>query len=207
MRHKEFGHRSGTGSGARENLRSIQGVSYEGTDEEVVAGASKLRKMVFWIGAAALLIGIYVGTKGSGQGLSQYWKKNSGPAVAQSYIPVDPKVKDVHLDKANNTCRARGDAAGRGHTVRQAAAYVACLAAESPRRLCQATHRTHFLAAMTNYYRLQAKDREIKISAEVVDAIKGVVSNGFIPKRDLIATGQGNLDTVLSGIEPKKSGC
>ena len=109
--------------------------------------------------------------------------------------------------RANATCRSRGDAAGRGHTVRQAAAYVACLAAESPRRLCQATHRIHFLAAMTNYYRLQAKDREIKVSPEVVEAIKGVVANGFIPRRDVIATGQGNLETVLRGIETKKSGC
>ena len=206
MRHKEFGHRSGTGSGARENLRAIQGVSYEGTDDEAAGGASKLRKMVFWIGAAALLIGIYVGTRGSGQGLSQYWKKNSGPVVAQSYIPIDPKVKDIQLDKANTTCRARGDATGE-QTVRQAAAYVACLAAENPRRLCQAAHRTHFLAAMTNYYRLQAKNREIKISPEVVEAIKGVVANGFIPRRDVIATGQGNLETALSGIEAKKSGC
>lgn len=204
MRYKEFGHRPGSNF-TREDLRAIQGVSYESTDDEPVSGASKLRRMVFWIGAAALLIGIYVGTKGSGQGLSQYWKKNSGPAVSPAYIPIG--VKDVFLDQANNTCKAKGDAAGRGNTVRQAAAYVACLAAENPKRLCQATHRTHFLAAMTNYYRLQSKDRESRVSPGVVESIKVVVANGFIPRRDVIATGQGDLENVLRHVATRKSGC
>ncbi len=205
MRHKQFGQRTGSNV-TRENLRAIQGVSYESShDDEPVSGASKLRRMVFWIGAAALLVGIYVGTKGSGQGLSQYWKKNSGPAVASPYVPVT--VKDVFLDKANNACKSRGDSAGRGNIIRQSAAYVACLAGESPKRLCQATHRTHFLAAMTNYYRMQSKNREVKVSAEVVEAIKAVVANGFIPRRDVIATGQGDMENVLRNVEPRKSGC
>ena len=96
--------------------------------------------MVFWIGAAALMIEIYVGTKGSGQGLGQFWKKNGGTVVDDIYVPIG--AKDVVLDQVNKTCKSRGDATSGG-PARKAATYVACLAAENPKRLCrQPTART-----------------------------------------------------------------
>jgi hypothetical protein len=205
MRYKEFGQRPGS-SITRESLREMQAIRYERSqDEEQASSSSRLRKMVFWIGAGALMIGIYAGTKGSGQGLTQFWKKNSRPDTVSAFVPID--VKDVFLDKTNNTCKARGEAGGKGNAIRQAAIYVACLANDNPKRLCQATHRTHFLAAMTNYYRLQSKNREIKVSAEVVEAIRMLAGRGYIPQRDLVATGVGNLENVLRDVSTPKSGC
>lgn len=205
MRYKEFGQRPGS-TITRESLREMQAIRYERThDEEQATSSARLRKMVFFIGAAALMIGIYVGTKGSGQGLTQFWKSNSRPVAVSAFVPIN--VKDVFLDKTDKACRARGEAAGEGSTIRIAAAYVACLARDNPKRLCQATHRTHFLAAMTNYYRLQGKNREIKVSADVIEAIKMLAGRGFIPQRDLVATGAANLDTVLRDVATPKSGC
>jgi hypothetical protein len=205
MRAKQFGQR--TEGITREGLRNIQGVQFERTEDgDSNEGASKLRKMVFWIGAAALLIGIYVGTRGSGQGLSQYWKKNGGAVADEIYVPIG--AKDVVLDQVNKTCKSRGDATSGG-PARKAATYVACLAAENPKRLCQATHRTHFIAAMRNYYRMQAQSRETTIRAEpqVAEALKAVITNGHIPRRDIIAAGPSDLETLLRGAEPKRSGC
>ncbi len=205
MRYKEFGQRPGSAI-TRESLREMQAIRYERTpDEEQASSSARLRKMVFWIGAGALMVGIYAGTKGSGQGLTQFWKKNSRPVVASAFVPIN--AKDVFLDKTDKACRTRGETAGQGNTIRTAAAYVACLANDNPKRLCQATHRTHFLAAMTNYYRLQAKNREIKVSADVVGAVKMLAGRGFIPQRDLVATGVGNLDSVLRDVSTPKSGC
>jgi hypothetical protein len=205
MRFKEFGQRPGS-TITRESLREMQAIRYERThDEEQATSSARIRKMVFFVGAAVLMIGIYVGTKGSGQGLTQFWKSNSRPVAASPFVPIN--AKDVFLDMTNSTCKAHGEAAGKGNAVRTAAAYVACLANDNPKRLCQATHRTHFLAAMTNYYRLQRKDREIKVSADVVEAIKMLAGRGFIPQRDLVATGVGNLDMVLRNVATPKSGC
>ena len=153
MRDKQFGHR--TEGITREGLRNIPGVTFEQLgDGNLNGSASKLRRMVFWIGAAALLTGIYVGTRGSGQGLSQYWKTNGGTVADEIYVPIG--AKDVFLGQANKTYSSRGDATGGG-PVRKASTYVACLAAENPKRLCQATHRTHFIAAIRNYYRCRRK--------------------------------------------------
>jgi hypothetical protein len=152
MSHTEFGRRSE--GFTREGLRNLQGVHFERTDEgEIHEAAARLRRTAFWIGAGALLIGIYVGTKSSGRDLN-FWRKDPGPVAAQPYVPIG--VRDVTQERINSTCTARGDSAGRGNVVRQAAAYVICLSTETPRRLCQATHRTHFLAATTNYYRRRA---------------------------------------------------
>jgi hypothetical protein len=205
MSAKEFGQR--TEGITREGLRNIQGVHFERTDDgDNREGSSKLRKMAFWIGAGALMIGIYVGTKGSGQNLGQFWKKNGGAAVEDIYVA--PAAKDVLLDQANKTCKARGDAAGAS-PVRKTSTYVACLAAENPKRLCQATHRTHFIAAMRSYYRAQAQSRETTIRTEpqVAEALKAVIVNGHIPRRDIIAAGPSDLETALRGVEAKRSGC
>jgi hypothetical protein len=205
MRAKQFGQR--TEGTTREGLRNIQGVHFERTDDgESNEGASKLRKMVFWIGAAALMIGIYVGTRGSGQDLGQFWKKNSGTVVDDIYAPIG--AKDVLLDQANKTCKSRGDAAGAS-PVQKTSAYVACLAAENPKRLCQATHRTHFIAAMRGYYRSQAQSREttIRTDPQVAEALKAVIVNGHIPRRDIIAAGPSDLEIALRGVEAKRNGC
>ena len=117
MRDKQFGQR--TEGITREGLRNIPGVTFEQLgDDNSNGSASNLRRMVFWIGAAALLIGIYVGTRGSGQGLSQYWKTNGGTVADEIYVPIG--AKDVFLDQANKTCSSRGDATGGG-PVRKAA--------------------------------------------------------------------------------------
>jgi hypothetical protein len=187
---------------AREGLRGIQ---FEPLPAGEETGSSPLRRVAFWIGAAALMIGVYVGTKHSGQGLDLFWKRKTTPAIAESYVPIN--ARDVLLERANNACKSRGDAAGRGDMVRQAAVYVACLGAESPKRLCQAAHRTHFLAAVTNYYRLQARNREVEVSLAVVDALKAVVTRGYIPRRDVVAAGPAELEAALRGIEAAKSGC
>jgi len=205
MRDKQFGQR--TEGITREGLRNIQGVALEQIgDDNSNESTSNLRRMVFWIGGAALLIGIYVGTTGSGQGLSQYWKQNGGAVADEIYVPIG--AKDVFLDQANKTCSSRGDAAGGG-PVRKAASYVACLAAENPKRLCQATHRTHFIAAMRNYYRMQAQSREttIRTDPQVAAALKAVITNGHIPRRDIIAAGPSDLEAALRGAEPTRSGC
>jgi hypothetical protein len=193
-----FGRRGTT----REGLRGIQ---FEPAPAGEEAGSSQLRRVAFWIGAAALMIGVYVGTKYSGRGLELFWKRTAGPAISESYVPIN--ARDVVLERANNTCRSRGDAAGRGDMVRQAAVYVACLGAENLKRLCQAVHRTHFLAAVTNYYRLQARNRDVEVSLAVVDALKTAVTDGYIPRRDVIAAGPAELETALRGVEPRRSGC
>ncbi|MET0671695.1 MAG: hypothetical protein ABWY66_17020 [Xanthobacteraceae bacterium] len=55
MRDKQFGQR--TEGITREGLRNIQGVALEQIgDDNSNESASKLRRMVFWIGGAALLI-------------------------------------------------------------------------------------------------------------------------------------------------------
>ncbi len=205
MRAKQFGQR--TEGITREGLRNIQGVHFERTDDDdSQKGGSKLRKMVFWIGTAALMIGIYVGTRGSGQGLGQFWKKNDGTAVDDIYVPIG--AKDVFLDQVNKTCKSRGDAAGAS-PVRKTSAYVACLAAENPKRLCQAAHRTHFIAAMRSYYRTQAQSREttIRTDPQVAEALKMVIMNGHIPRRDIIAAGPSDLEAALRGVEAKRNGC
>ena len=205
MRDRQFGQR--TEGITREGLRNIPGVTFEQLgDDNSNGSASKLRRMVFWIGAAALLIGIYVGTRGSGQGLSQYWKTNGGTVADEIYVPIG--AKDVFLDQANKTCSSRGDATAGG-PVRKASTYVACLAAENPKRLCQATHRTHFIAAMRNYYRMQAQSREttIRTDPQVAAALKAVIANGHIPRRDIIAAGPSDLEAALRGAEPARSGC
>jgi hypothetical protein len=189
---------------AREGLRGIH-FTPAPAGEDAALGPSQLRRVAFWIGAAALMIGVYIGTKHSGQGLDLLWKRKTVSAISESYVPIN--AKDVLLERANNTCRSRGDAAGRGDAVRQAAVYVACLGAESPKRLCQATHRTHFLVAVTNYYRLQAKNRDVKVGLAVVDALKAVIAGGYIPGRDIVAAGPGELGAALRGVEPRKSGC
>ena len=86
---------------------------------------------------------------------------------------------------------------------------MACLAAENPKRLCQATHRTHFIAAMRNYYRMQAQIREttIRTDPHVAAALKAVIANGHIPRRDIIAAGPSDLEAALRGAEPARSGC
>jgi hypothetical protein len=205
MSQSEFGRR--TEGITREGLRNIQGVHFERTpgDDPHEEGASRLRRMAFWIGAGALLIGIYVGTKGSGRELHQYWNRNSAPVVAQAYVPIP--VRDVMLERVSNTCVARGDNAGQGDVVRQAAVYVVCLSAESPRRLCRVTHRTHFLSAVTNYYRLPSTDPDVRPDAQVADALKTVVLAGVIPRRDIVAAGNPDLEVLLRGVEPAKSGC
>lgn len=204
-----FGQRPGN---VRETLRAMQHVHYERTPDETEHGSSKLRKMVFWIGAGALLVGIYVATlKGSGQGLDRFFKRSSGTATVEVYVA--PGAKDLLLEQVNKECRVRGDAAKKaseGNAVRQSAAYVACLAAERPLRLCQVTHRTHLLAAMRNYYRLQARNREAKIKSDpqVIEALKGAITNGFVPHRDIVASAeQSDLDVALRGVEVRKSGC
>lgn len=205
MRAKQFGQR--TEGITREGLRNIQGIHFERTEDEEKQNASaRLRKMVFWIGAGALLVGIYIGTKGSGQNLGQFWKKNGGPVVDEIYVP--PGAKDVFLDQANKTCKSRGEAAG-GSPVRKASTYVACLAAANPKRLCQATHRTHFIAAMRSYYRMQAQSREtsIRTDPQVAEALKAVIIGGHIPRRDILAAGPSDLERALSGVEPRRSGC
>ncbi len=114
----------------------------------------------------------------------------------------------MFLDQANKTCKSRGDAAGAS-PVQKTSAYVACLAAENPKRLCQATHRTHFIAAMRSYYRTQAQSREttIRTDPQVAEALKAVITNGHIPRRDIIAAGPSDLETVLRGVEAKRGGC
>jgi hypothetical protein len=204
MSQNEFGRR--TEGITREGLRNIQGVQFERThDDDLHEGASRLRRLAFWIGAGALLIGIHVGTKGSGRELNQYWNRNSGPVMAQAYVPVG--VRDVMLERIDNTCIARGDSAGQGNMIRQAAVYVVCLSAESPRRLCQVTHRTHFLSAATNYYRLLSKTRDTRPDPLVAEALKTVVLTGVIPRRDVVAAGNPDLEAFLAGVEPAKSGC
>lgn len=90
MRDKQFGQR--TEGITREGLRNIQGVALEQIgDDNSNESTSNLRRMVFWIGGAALLIGIYVGTTGSGQGLSQYWKQNGGAVADEIYVPIGAK--------------------------------------------------------------------------------------------------------------------
>ena len=93
--------------------------------------------------------------------------------------------------------------------MQKAAAYVACLAAENPKRLCQATHRTHFLAALRNYYRLQAVNRATTISSDpqIVEALKVVIVNGHMPRRDIVAAGPSDLDAALRGVDLRKTGC
>ncbi len=203
-----FGQRSGT---QREGLRAIHGVKFERTtsDDELNGGSSKLRRMVFWIGAGALMVGIYVGTNGSGQGLNKFWKKEAAPTIAEAYVPSG--AKDVALDQVNKICRSRGDATGND-AIRQAVAYVSCLAAENPRRLCQVAHRTHLLAAMKNYYHLQTKTRDrdiqIKTDPQVTEALRALVLNGYVPRRDILAAGPSDLEAALRNVEPaKKSGC
>jgi hypothetical protein len=205
MRNRAFGQRPGSAI-TRQSLREIQAIRHERAREEQQAGGSpRLLKIAFWIIAAALMAGIYVGTKGSGQGLAQFWNNNSRPVAASPFVPVN--ARDAFLERANNTCKARGLTAGEGSTVHQAAAYVACLANDNPKRLCQAAHRAHFLAAMTNYFRLQSKHREIKAGGDLVEAVRMLAGRGFIPQRDLVATGVGNLEAVLADVPPAKSGC
>lgn len=202
---KQFGQR--TEGITREGLRNIQGVHFERTDDDdSQKGASKLRKMAFWIGAAALVIGIYIGTMGSEKSLSQFWKTNDSTAVDDIYVPIG--AKDVFLDQVNKTCKSHGDAAGAS-PVRKTSAYVACLAADNPKRLCQATHRTHFIAAMRSYYRTQAQSREttIRTDPQVAEALKMVIMNGHIPRRDIIAAGPNDLEAALRGVEAKRNGC
>lgn len=205
MRAKQFGQR--TEGITREGLRNIHNVRFERTEvDEVHEGSSKLRRMVFWIGAGALMIGIYVGTKGSGQNLPQFWKKNSNTVVDEAYVPIG--AKDVFLDQANKTCRSRGEAAG-GSAVGKAVAYVVCLAGENPRRLCQAAHRTHFIAAMRNYYKMQTQSREpvIRTDPQVAEALKDIITNGYIPRRDIVAAGPSDLDAALHGVDTRRAGC
>ena len=202
MQSREFGQRSGQRV-TRDSLRELQGV-YEDDPDDVEARASRLRRILFFAGAAVVLAGIYYGTKGSGQQLSQFWNRNSAPVIPQAYIAVG--VKDVALDQVNNTCRDRGEALGNGSTVRAAAVYISCLAADNPRRFCQATHRTHFLAAVTNYYRLADKNRDRRADPQVAETLKAVARQGTIPRRDILAAGQADLETVLSGVEAKR-GC
>jgi hypothetical protein len=204
MSQNEFGRR--TEGITREGLRNIQGVHFERPhDDDPHERASRLRRLAFWIGAGVMLIGIYIGTKVSGRDLNQYWSKNSGPVVAQAYVPVG--VRDVILEQVSNTCAARGDNVGQGNVIRQAGAYVVCLSVESPRRLCQATHRTHFLSAATNYYRLLSKSRDARANPQVAEALKTVVLAGVIPRRDVVAAGDPDLEVFLRGVEPAKSGC
>lgn len=204
MSQHEFGRRSeGT---SRAGLRNIQGVQFERAHaDDDQEGASRLRRLAFWIGAGVLLIGVYVGTKASGRDLNLYWSKNSGPVVAQAYVPVT--VRDVMLERVSGECATRGDDLGQGNVVRQAAVYVVCLSAESPRRLCQATHRTHFLSATTNYYRLLSKNRVTRADPQVKGALQAVVLAGVIPRRDVVAAGNPDLEALLRGVEPAKSGC
>lgn len=206
MRAKQFGQR--TEGITREGLRNIQNIRFERTDDdETHQGSSKLRRMVFWIGAGALMIGIYVGTKGSGQNLPQFWKKNNNTAaVDEVYVPIG--AKDVFLDQANKACRSRGEAAGGG-AVGKAVAYVVCLAGENPRRLCQAAHRTHFIAAVRNYYKMQTQTREpaIRTDPQVAEALKGIITSGYIPRRDIVAAGPSDLDGALRGVDASKAGC
>ena len=169
--------------------------------------------MAIGIGVVALLIGAFVGTKKStGPELERFWKKEDAPVVAEFYVPIG--AADVLHEQINKECKARGDAAGRNKSadvsIRQAAAYVSCLANEKPKRLCQLTHRTHLLAALRNYYRLQAKMRERRVNSDpqVVEALKAVITNGYMPRRDIVAAiEQSDLDAVLRGVEAKKGGC
>jgi len=190
----------------REGLRNIQGIQFERPhDDDAPEGASRLRRLAFWVGAGVLLVGVYVGTKASGRDLNLYWNKNSGPVVAQAYVPVG--VRDVTLEQISATCVARGDNLGQGNVIRQAGVYVVCLSAESPRRLCQATHRTHLLSATTNYYRLLSKSRAARADPQVTDALKAVILAGVIPRRDVVAAGNPELEALMIGVEPAKSGC
>ena len=89
---------------------------------------------------------------------------------------------------------------------------MSCLAAENPRRLCQVAHRTHLLAAMKNYYHLQTKtsdrDIQIKTDPQVTEALRALVLNGYVPRRDILAAGPSDLEAALRKVEPaKKSGC
>lgn len=202
MKSRGFGQRAAI---TRESLRAIQGIP----DDEgggAGAGSPQLRQMAVWIGAVAVLIGIYLAiANGSGQELKKYWKTET-PALAAAYVPVG--AKDVLLEQVNNTCKSRGDAAG-GNAIQQAVAYVSCLATESPKRLCQMTHRTHLLTAMKNYYHLQAKSSDLPIGShpQMIEALKTVVVHGYMPRRDVAAAGPADLEAALRGVEARKSGC
>ena len=203
MRDKQFGHR--TEGITREGLRNIPGVTFEQLgDDNLNGSASKLRRVVFWIGAAALLTGIYVGTRGSGQGLSQYWKTNGGTVADEIYVPIG--AKDVFLGQANKTCSSRGDATGGG-PVRKASTYSGLPRGREPEKAMPG-HAPHaFHRGDTELLSLQAQIREttIRTDPHVAAALKAVIANGHIPRRDIIAAGPSDLEAALRGAEPARS--
>ena len=62
---------------------------------------------------------------------------------------------------------------------------------------------------MRSYYRVLAQNRDVKVKTDpqVADALRAVIINGQIPRRDIMAAGAGDLETVLLGVEAKRSGC
>ena len=252
----EFGQRQAI---TRDTLRSIQGVSPAAARDDGVNFFSsplwrQLRGMLIGIAIVGLLVAVYIATmKGFGRALDQHWAQYVGyPSVEDAYARSG--AKDTLLEQVHNDCKSRSDFVGRnkpktmndvvsadGITKGRAATYVSCLAAEKPKRLCQAVHRSHLLAAVRDYYRLLAKMREehvmmnggpfaanralmggpvsetfpstspmaMESDPRVIEALKTLVSNGYLPRRDLIAAAgrPSDLEVALRGVEPKQKGC
>jgi hypothetical protein len=147
--------------------------------------ASILRsRLIKQLGGILIGVGILIGLqavyvvsmKGFGRALDQHWKDNFGyPGLEDAYLAT--KSRDNALEQAHNHCNARTDFVQLGRAERnalegfdglysgesalaKASLYVSCLTTQSPSRFCQPPHRTHLVAALTDYYRLMSKVRE-----------------------------------------------
>src|SRR5262245_44841222 len=160
-------------------------VAEPGNDSNPAGPASILRSpLVKQLGGILIGVGILIGLqavyvvsmKGFGRALDQHWRDNFGyPGLEDAYLRTDRG--DHALDEAHNHCKARADFVQLGRAERtalegfdglysgesalaKASQYLSCLTTQSPSRFCQASHRSHLVAALTDYYRLMSKVRE-----------------------------------------------
>jgi hypothetical protein len=156
-----------------------------GNDSNPSGRASFLRSpLIKQLGGILIGVGILIGLqavyfvsmKGFGRALDQHWRDNFGyPGLEDAYLAT--KHRDNALEQAHNHCKARTDFVQLGRAERnalegfdglysgesalaKASPYVSCLTTQSPSRFCQPPHRTHLVAALTDYYRLISKVRE-----------------------------------------------
>jgi Na+-transporting methylmalonyl-CoA/oxaloacetate decarboxylase gamma subunit len=116
--------------------------------------------------------------RGFGKALDQHWKENVGyPGVEDAYKRT--AGADASLEAIHNDCKSRSDFVRLDNNqtralegfglysgeaaLAKAAYYVSCLTVEKPARMCHATHRTHLVAALKDYYRLMGRVREERV--------------------------------------------
>jgi hypothetical protein len=147
-------------------------------------GGSMVRQIGGILVAVLVGVGIVFGLgafnamqmRGFGKALDQHWRENVGyPGVEDAYKRT--ARGDASLEAVHNDCKSRSDfvSLDRRQTealegfdglysgesaLAKAAFYVSCLSVEKPARMCQASHRAHFIAALKDYYKLMGKVRE-----------------------------------------------